>query len=127
MFLVAAVLLSVGGAHAADGTTPKLPQTPAGTPHDLDALHGRWHTSVRRLVNPLQGSNDWAEYEGTGDVTPLLGGKASVAKLDVTGPQGRIHGVSVRLFDRQAQRWTFQFTSIACGVLDPGIAGQQLI
>jgi hypothetical protein len=121
--LVAAVLLCVGCAHAADGTTPKLPQTPAGTPHDLDALLGRWHTSVRRLLKPLQGSNDWAEYEGTGDVTPLLGGKANVAELDVAGPRGRIQGISVRLFDTQAQRWTFQFTSIASGVLDAGIAG----
>src|SRR5689334_4173533 len=90
--LAAAVLLGVGCAHAADGTTPKLPQTPVGTPHDLDSLHGRWHTSVRRLVKPLQGSNDWAEYEGTGDVTPLLGGKANVAELDVAGPRGRIQG-----------------------------------
>jgi hypothetical protein len=121
--LVASALLCAGGAAAEGSTPPKLPQTPVGTPHDLDALHGRWHTSVRRLVKPLQGSSDWAEYEGTGDVTPLLGGKANVAELDVAGPRGRIQGVSVRLFDTQAQRWTFQFTGIASGVLDPGIAG----
>jgi hypothetical protein len=123
LLLAAAVVLSVGNAYGADGTTQKLPQTPVGTPHDLDALHGRWHTSVRRLVKPLQGSSEWAEYEGTGDVTPLLGGAANVAELDVSGPRGRIQGVSVRLFDTQAQRWTFQFTGIASGVLDAGIAG----
>ena len=113
----------VGVAHAADAAAQKVPETPVGMLQDFDAQHGRWHTTVRRLLKPLQGSQEWAEYEGTGIVHPLVGGRANVAELDVSGPRGRIQGVSVRLFDTSAQRWTIQFTNMASGVLDPGISG----
>lgn len=117
------MLVLLGAAHAADDTARKLPDTPIGTPQDFHAQHGRWHTSVRRLLKPLAGSQDWTDYEGTSVVHPLLDGRANVVELDVSGPQGRIQGVSVRLFDTRAQRWTIQYTSIATGVLDGGISG----
>jgi hypothetical protein len=90
---------------------------------DFDAQHGSWRTTVRRLLKPLEGSADWAEYEGTTVVHPLLGGRANVAELDVSGPRGRIQGVSVRLFDTRARRWTIRYANVASGVLDSGIAG----
>jgi hypothetical protein len=118
-----ALLVLVGTAHAGDETTHKGPDTPVGMMQDFDSQHGRWHTTVRRLLKPLQGSQEWAEYEGTGVVHPLLGGRANVAELDVSGPRGRIQGVSVRLFDARTQRWTIQFANVASGVLDAGISG----
>src|SRR4051794_17631793 len=111
-----ALLVLLGAAHAADVPAQKMPSTPVGMQQDFDAQHGRWHTTVRRLLKPLANSNVWAEYEGTGIVHPLLGGRANVAELDVSGPQGRIQGVSVRLFDTKAQRWTIQFANAAAGV-----------
>jgi hypothetical protein len=118
-----ALLVLVGAAHAGDGPAYKAPETPVGVAQDFDAQHGRWHTSVRRLLKPLEGSQEWAEYEGTGVVHPLVGGRANVAELDVSGPRGRIQGVSVRLFDTAAQRWTIQFANTANGVLDSGVSG----
>jgi hypothetical protein len=120
----AALMFMFSAAHSADSTAPqKMPDTPVGMEHDFDAQHGRWHTTVRRLLKPLSGSQDWAEYDGTTIVHPLVGGRANVAELDVAGPRGRIQGVSVRLLDTRAQRWTIQFANIAGGVLDGGIAG----
>src|SRR3954470_9049052 len=118
-----ALLVLFGAAYAADAPPQKLPVTPIGMQQDFDAQHGRWHTTVRRLLKPLANSHDWAEYEGTGVVHPLIGGRANVAELDVSGPQGRIQGISVRLFDTRTQRWTLQFANAAAGVLDGGIAG----
>ena len=123
VYVAAAASMMLGAARAADATPPKMPDTPVGMDHDFDALHGRWHTTVRRLLKPLSGSQDWAEYDGTTVVHPLLDGRANVAELDVTGPRGRIQGVSVRLFDTQSKRWTIQFANVASGVLDNGIAG----
>ncbi len=122
LFIVMSAL-HVGVAYAAEAAAQKILETPVGTLQDFDAHHGRWHTTVRRLLKPLQGSQEWADYEGTGVVHPLIGGRANVAELDVSGPRGRIQGVSVRLFDTSAQRWTIQFTNMATGVLDPGISG----
>lgn len=119
----AAALLVAGLAYAGDDTARKLPDTPVGMQQDFDAQHGRWHTTVRRLLKPFGDASEWAEYEGTTVVHPLLGGRANVAELDVSGPKGRIQGVSVRLFDPRAQRWTIQYAGVSSGVLDAGIAG----
>jgi hypothetical protein len=100
-----------------------LPHTPAGTPHDFDFEHGRWRTSVRRLLQPLSGSSQWAEYIGTSTVRPLLGGRANLVELDVAGPQGRIEGVSLRLFDTQRRRWTLNFSNLAGGTLELPMSG----
>jgi hypothetical protein len=33
--------------------------------HDFDFEFGSWKAHIRRLRNPLTGSSDWVEYEGT--------------------------------------------------------------
>jgi len=104
-------------------TVPTTLQTPVGTPHDFDFEHGRWHTSLRRLVQPLSGSQQWADYTGTSHVHPLLGGRANLVELDVTGPLGRIEGVALRLFDTQRQRWTLNYASVAAGTLELPMSG----
>jgi hypothetical protein len=104
-------------------TAPALPPTPAGSPHDFDFEHGRWRTSLRRLVRPLSGSQQWAEYSGTSTVHALLGGRANLVELDVAGPQGRIEGVSLRLFDTQRRRWTLNYSNAAAGTLELPMTG----
>ncbi|WP_280151728.1 DUF1579 domain-containing protein [Piscinibacter sp. XHJ-5] len=100
-----------------------MPHTPDGTPRDFDFEHGRWRTSVRRLVQPLSGSPQWADYMGTTTVHPLLGGRANLAELEVAGPLGRIEGVSLRLFDTRRQRWTLNFSNATGGTLELPMTG----
>jgi hypothetical protein len=33
--------------------------------HDFDFLFGTWKFHLKRRVNPLSGSNDWIEFDGT--------------------------------------------------------------
>ena len=102
---------------------PALPATPAGSGHDFDFEHGRWHTSLRRRLHPLSGSDRWTDYAGTTTVTPLWGGRANIVELDVSGPQGRLQALSLRLFDPQRERWTLNFSSAASGTLAPPMTG----
>jgi hypothetical protein len=129
---VAALGLMCAAAHAdtspaAAGTkhdtAPAVPASPPGAPHDFDFEHGRWRTSLRRLVRPLSGSQEWAEYTGSTVVHALLGGRANLVELDVSGPQGRIEGVSLRLFDTQQRRWTLNFSNAAAGTLELPMTG----
>ena len=112
---------------AAAGTgviaAPTLPETPPGSPQDFDFEHGNWRTSLRRRLRPLSGSEVWAEYAGTSLVRPLLGGRANLVELDVTGPEGRIRGLSLRLFEVQKQRWTLNFSNAASGELAAPMVG----
>jgi hypothetical protein len=114
-----AVATSAGAAEAG----PPLPDTPTGTPHDFDFEHGRWHTTVRRLLHPLSHSHEWAEYSGTSNVRSLLGGKANVVELDVEGEHGKIQGLSLRLFDTQRKRWTLNYSNSSSGTLELPMSG----
>jgi hypothetical protein len=62
-------------------------------------------------------------YEGTSVVHPLWQGKANVGELDVNGASGRIEGLTLRLYDPAARRWTIRFASSRDGELTPGLVG----
>jgi len=105
------------------GTASEIPQTPAGTPHDFDFEHGRWRTTLQRLLHPLSGTQEWAAYTGTSNVRPLLGGRANLVELEVAGPLGRIEGLSLRLFDTHSQRWTLNYANVTDGTLELPMSG----
>jgi len=120
-----AVLVAAGASAIAApaSTASPLPSTPVGLPQDFDFEHGNWRTSLRRRLRPLSGSDVWAEYAGTTVVHPLLGGRANLVELDVSGPEGRIQGLSLRLFEVQRQRWTLNFSNAASGMLAAPMVG----
>jgi len=128
-WLVVASVCAVGAmpsaspANARSDTASAIPATPIGTPHDFDFEHGRWHTTLRRRVKPLSGSDVWADYVGTTIVSPVLGGSANLAELDVSGAEGRIRGLSLRLFDTRQRRWTLNFSNATAGTLAVPMTG----
>lgn len=116
----AAVLMALSGAAVG---APQLPATPAGTVHDFDFELGSWRTELRRRLRPLSGSDAWTEYAGTTVVRPLWGGLANLVELDVSGPKGRLQGLSLRLFEPERRRWTLNFANAASGELATPMAG----
>jgi hypothetical protein len=78
---------------------------------------------LRRRLHPLSGSDVWADYGGTTIVHPVLGGRANLVELDVSGPAGRIEGLSLRLFDPKRKQWTLNFSNAASGMLTPPMTG----
>jgi hypothetical protein len=64
------------------------------------------------------------EYEGTSVVTKVLGGKANLVELDVTGPAGHIEGMSLRLYNPDARQWSLNFSNAASGTLTPPVIGE---
>jgi hypothetical protein len=123
----AAALVAAGAgaiaAPASAASAPLLPLTQVGSPQDFDFEHGSWRTSLRRRLRPLSGSDVWAEYTGTTLVQPVLGGRANLVELDISGPEGRIQGLSLRLFEVQRQRWTLNFSNLASGTLVSPMVG----
>ncbi len=91
--------------------------------HDFDWEIGVWRTDLRRLAKPLTGSTEWVEYHGTSTVRPVMGGKANLVDLDVTGPSGRIVGMALRLYDPTAKQWSLNYSNISSGTLSPPVVG----
>jgi len=132
-FLVPALLAAsvVLGCHPRAATpdvasTPPLCQPPPASgdrQHDFDFEFGKWTAKLSRRLRPLTGSNEWVAYEGTSVVHPLWQGRSNVGELDVSGPAGRIEGMTLRLYDPAARRWTVRFASSRDGDLTPGLVG----
>ena len=127
--------VSVGVAFAivlgsAIGSSPAIAQGAASQPaardgqKDFDWEIGTWTTKVKVRRNPLSGTAaDWAEYEGTSVVKPLLDGRANFVELSVAGSRGKIEGGSLRLYNPKAGQWSLNYASTTGGVLTEPVFG----
>jgi uncharacterized protein (TIGR02246 family) len=98
----------------------------AGEPdgqHDFDFSLGTWKTELSRLAEPLTGSDEWVEYEGTSIVRPVLGGRANLVELDVNGPAGRIEGMSLRLYNPESRQWSLNYAGVSSGTMSEPVFG----
>lgn len=91
---------------------------------DFDFEFGSWRAKLKRLVDPLSGSEEWVEYEGTSVVRRVWDGEANLGELDVEGPAGRIRGLTLRLYDPQARQWYIRWANARDGAVgEPMIGG----
>jgi hypothetical protein len=122
---IAIVLLGLTASLPLQAAEARLPAAYVrqGGPHDFDFEIGNWKTHLKRLTNPLSGQGKWVEYEGTTVVRKVWGGRANLVELDVSGPAGRIEGLSLRLFNPQTRQWSLNFANARSGVMTPPTLG----
>jgi hypothetical protein len=109
-------------AHAAPQFVAAQPAARDGR-RDFDFEFGDWTMHLKRLVKPLSGSTEWVEYEGTSVVHKIWGGAANVGEIDISGPAGRIQGMSVRLYNPQTNQWSVTFANARGGALGTAMIG----
>jgi hypothetical protein len=110
-------------------TTPPTTQAqPTATErdgqHDFDFEIGTWKTHLTRLQHPLTGSTAWIEYEGTSVVRKVWNGRANLVELNVDGAAGRIHGLSLRLYNSKSHQWSINYANGKDGVLGQPTIGE---
>jgi len=91
---------------------------------DFDFEIGTWKTHLKRRLNPLTGSNNWVEYEGTTVVRKVWNGRANLVELDVSGTAGRIEGLSLRLYNPESRQWSLNFSNARSGVMTAPTIGE---
>lgn len=79
--------------------------------HDFDFEFGSWKAHLRRLVHPLSGSHEWTEYDGTSVVRKVWNGSANLGEFNVSGPAGRVEGMSLRLYRPDSQKWNIYWAN----------------
>jgi predicted methyltransferase len=126
--LLVAISSFGGCAIAAPAPNPLMPSTahdalPTGGPHDFDFEFGAWKAHLARLVHPLSGSKTWVTYDGTSVVRQVWGGKANLGELELKGDAGAIEGLTLRLYDPDAHRWSVTFASSGDGALTTPLLG----
>ena len=111
---VSLLLLAQGTASAA----------PPDASHGFDFELGSWKTHVSRLLHPLAGSKEWADYDGTTEVTPVWNGRANLVQLEVDGKAGHLEFLSLRLYRPDDGQWSLNVASSRGGVLGvPTVGG----
>jgi hypothetical protein len=117
------VLLFAASAGPVPGAAPVSSIERSGQ-RDFDWELGTWTTKVRVLRNALSGqAPDWAEYQGTSVVRPLLEGRANFVELSVAGPAGKIEGGALRLYNPQARQWSVNYANLRDGLLTAPVYG----
>lgn len=91
--------------------------------HDFDFEIGAWKTQLKRLLHPLSGSQDWAEYQGTTMVRKVWNGRANLVELEVDGPAGHFEGLNLRLYNPLSHQWSLNFAGRA-GMLGVPTVGE---
>lgn len=72
---------------------------------DFDFEQGRWRVHHRRLKERLAGCTDWAEFEGTCEQRPILGGNGNIEDNLLHLPDGDYRAVALRSYDPAAGAW----------------------
>lgn len=116
-------------ASEAPGHQPSRPAASGGASgapgqHDFDFAFGTWKTHIRRLKDPLSGSNDWVEYDGTHTIRKVWNGRANLGELEADGPAGHIEALSPRYFNPQTHLWSVRYGNPREGVLSPPLVGE---
>lgn len=113
-------------ATAASGTAAPSPASSAMADgqRDFDWEIGTWRTTVQVLADPLSESPDeWLRFSGTSTVRPLADRRANVVELEVSGSDGSIDALNLRLYEPQAQQWSLTFVNLRDGLLTPAVYG----
>jgi hypothetical protein len=92
--------------------------------HDFDFEIGTWKTQLKRLVHPLSGSDEWAEYEGVTTVRKVWDGRANLVELAADGATGHFEGINLRLYNPQSHQWSLNFASSRSGTLGQPTIGR---
>ncbi|KUM78269.1 hypothetical protein [Streptomyces curacoi] len=92
------------------------------SPHDFDFFHGEWEVLNRRRTDFLDPDSGWEEFPATNRCRPLFDGAANVDEIDM--PHLGSKGLTLRLFDRETERWSLNWSSSASGKLFPPVIGR---
>ncbi|WP_028801814.1 hypothetical protein [Streptomyces sp. 142MFCol3.1] len=92
------------------------------TPHDFDFLLGDWDVHNRRLTDFLDPDGGWEEFPATSHCRSLFDGAADIDEMDV--PDLGWKGLTLRLFDPEARRWSLHWSSSRSGRLFPPVYGR---
>jgi len=123
IMIAIALAATVAPLQSAAQTAPSAASARDGQ-RDFDWEIGTWTTKVRVLRNPLSGKPaEWAEYQGTSVVKPLMQGRWNFVELSVASPGGKIEGGALRLYNPKTGQWSLNYTSLSNGLLTAPVYG----
>jgi hypothetical protein len=113
----AALLLCRGSAFpGANSASAQNPSERDGQ-RDFDFELGSWKIHLKRLVHPLTGSTTWVAFDGMSVARKAWDGRAQIEEFEVGGPNGKIEGLTLRLYNPQAHQWSLYWANSKEGII----------
>lgn len=91
--------------------------------HGFDFNIGSWTTHISRLLRPLTGSSTWIHLTGTVEIQKVWGGKAQLEQIEANGPSGHFEGLTLYLYNPDAQQWSVNFANSDDGTFSRPASG----
>jgi hypothetical protein len=91
--------------------------------HDFDFNFGTWKTHIKRILDPLSGSTQSIELNGTVTVRKVWDGRAQLEEIEADGPNGHFQGMTLFLYNPQAHQWSQSFVNSKSGVFASPLIG----
>jgi hypothetical protein len=91
--------------------------------HDFDFNIGVWNTHIVRILDPLAGSANSIELNGTVTVRKVWGGRAQLEEIEAQGPNGHWEGLTLFLYNLQARQWSQTFADSKDAILSSPLIG----
>ena len=92
--------------------------------HDFDFSFGVWKTHIRRVLDPLSGSDASLEMNGTVTKRKVWGGRAELEEIEADGPQGHWEGMTLFLYNPTAHQWSQTFVNSRDGMMGTPLIGE---
>jgi len=99
----------------------RLPELPTGGPNDFDFFMGSWTVTHHRLKERFAAAPEWEDFPGLTRVEKKLGGMVNVDEN--VFPTKGFAGMTFRLFNPAARRWSIWWISTDGAELTPPVHG----
>ncbi len=109
--------------HAASDPGAQSAATARDGEHDFDFNIGVWHTHIRRVLDPLSGSANSIELNGTVTVRKVWDGRAQLEEIEAEGPNGHWEGLTLFLYNPQSHQWSQSFLNSKMATLTSPLIG----
>jgi len=92
--------------------------------HDFDFLFGGWRITNHRLLRRLAGCTDWETFVAQQKAWPILGGLGNMDEFRPESWKPGFIGMTLRLFNPSAQRWSIYWMDNQGVSLEPPVMGR---
>lgn len=103
-------------------SSPQQPTAHISGPHDFDFFFGDWDVAHRRRTDFLDPASGWEEFAAVNRCWSLFDGAANIDEMDC--PTEGFKGLTLRLFDRETEEWSLNWSSSRTGRLFPPVFGR---
>src|SRR5688572_6430503 len=101
----------------------KIVSSPSSSKDDFDFLIGKWKIKNRKLKTRLNNSNEWFEFEATGEMFKILNGLGNIDNFIAMLEGKPFEGRTTRLFNPKTKLWSIYWADNNASVMDKPVIG----